>query len=41
MKNVIQLTSSCPNAFWDGTQTSFCPGLATTDVAVHEWGCLY
>lgn len=28
----------CPNAWWDGSATWFCDGLATHDVAVHEWG---
>ncbi len=27
----------CPNAFFDGSSTSFCVGTATDDVIAHEW----
>ncbi|MGD8440766.1 MAG: M4 family metallopeptidase, partial [Holophagae bacterium] len=27
----------CPNAYFDGTSTSFCVGVATDDVIAHEW----
>jgi Zn-dependent metalloprotease len=29
--------STCPNAFWNGSQTAFCPGLVTDDILAHEW----
>ena len=29
---------SCPNASWNGTFISFCPGTTTDDVTAHEWG---
>jgi len=32
---------SCPNASWNGTFISFCPGTTTDDVTVHEWGHAY
>lgn len=32
---------SCPNASWNGTFISFCPGLTTDDVTAHEWGHAY
>ena len=27
----------CPNAYFDGSSTSFCVGVATDDVIAHEW----
>jgi Zn-dependent metalloprotease len=32
---------SCPNASWNGTFISFCPGLTVDDVTAHEWGHAY
>jgi Zn-dependent metalloprotease len=32
---------SCPNASWNGTFISFCPGVTTDDVTAHEWGHAY
>jgi Zn-dependent metalloprotease len=32
---------SCPNASWNGTFTSFCPGVPTDDVTAHEWAHAY
>jgi Zn-dependent metalloprotease len=31
----------CPNASWNGTFISFCPGITTDDVTAHEWGHAY
>jgi Zn-dependent metalloprotease len=31
----------CPNASWNGTFISFCPGLTTDDVTAHEWAHAY
>jgi Zn-dependent metalloprotease len=31
----------CPNASWNGTFISFCPGLTTDDVTAHEWSHAY
>jgi Zn-dependent metalloprotease len=31
----------CPNAFWSGAFTAFCPGVTTDDVVAHEWGHAY
>jgi Zn-dependent metalloprotease len=31
----------CPNASWQGTYISFCPGFTTDDVTVHEWAHAY
>jgi bacillolysin len=32
---------SCPNASWNGTFISFCPGITTDDVTGHEWTHAY
>ena len=32
---------SCPNASWNGTFISFCPGITTDDVTAHEWSHAY
>ena len=31
----------CPNAFWNGSTTNFCIGLAVDDVIAHEWTHAY
>ena len=31
----------CPNASWNGTFISFCPGLTVDDVTAHEWAHAY
>ena len=31
----------CPNASWNGTFISFCPGLTTDDITAHEWSHAY
>ena len=32
---------TCPNAFWSGSTTNFCPGVTSDDVVSHEWGHAY
>ena len=32
---------SCPNASWNGTFISFCPGMTSDDVTGHEWAHAY
>ncbi|MFO1467806.1 MAG: M4 family metallopeptidase [Steroidobacteraceae bacterium] len=32
---------ACPNASWNGTFISFCPGLTVDDVTAHEWSHAY
>ncbi|HZA49400.1 MAG TPA: M4 family metallopeptidase, partial [Myxococcaceae bacterium] len=41
MDGVFNGGIGCANAFWNGTLTYFCPGLATDDVVAHEWGHAY
>ncbi len=31
----------CPNATWNRTLTSYCPGVNTDDIDAHEWGHAY
>ncbi len=33
--------TGCPNAFWDGSRSTFCPGFAIDDVIAHEWTHAY
>jgi len=33
--------ASCPNAFWNGAFTGFCPGVAGDDTVAHEWSHAY
>jgi len=41
MDSVFNRGNSCPNASWNGTLISFCPGTTTDDVTAHEWGHAY
>jgi uncharacterized repeat protein (TIGR01451 family) len=41
MDSIYNRGYSCPNASWNGTFISFCPGLTTDDVTAHEWGHAY
>lgn len=33
----INVSGSCPNAWWDEIATSYCAGMATRDIVVHEF----
>ena len=33
--------ANCPNAFWDGDATHFCPGVTGDDTVAHEWAHAY
>jgi len=33
--------ASCPNAFWNGYLTGYCPGVTSDDTVAHEWGHAY
>lgn len=41
MDAIFNRVSACPNASWNGTYISFCPGLTTDDVTSHEWTHAY
>ena len=41
MDSIFNRGNSCPNASWNGTFISFCPGLTTDDVTGHEWAHAY
>ncbi len=41
MDSIFNRGYGCPNASWNGTFISFCPGLTTDDVTAHEWGHAY
>lgn len=41
MDAIFNRGDSCPNASWNGTYISFCPGLTTDDVTAHEWAHAY
>ncbi len=41
MRTVNLVSNACPNAYWDGTSTNYCPGFELDDVVAHEWGHAY
>jgi Zn-dependent metalloprotease len=41
MDSIFNRGNGCPNASWNGTFISFCPGLTTDDVTGHEWAHAY
>ena len=41
MDSIFNRGYNCPNASWNGTFISFCPGITTDDVTGHEWGHAY
>ena len=41
MDSVFNRGNGCPNASWNGTLISFCPGTTTDDVTAHEWAHAY
>lgn len=41
MDSIYNRGNACPNASWNGTFISFCPGLTTDDVTAHEWAHAY
>lgn len=41
MDSIFNRSNGCPNASWNGTFISFCPGLTTDDITAHEWGHAY
>ena len=41
MHSVYLVNQVCPNAYWNGTSTNYCPGFDADDVVAHEWGHAY
>jgi Zn-dependent metalloprotease len=41
MDSIFNRGNSCPNASWNGTFISFCPGTTSDDVTAHEWSHAY
>ncbi|MDB5968986.1 MAG: Thermolysin metallopeptidase [Hydrocarboniphaga sp.] len=40
-RSVYLVNDQCPNAYWDGTSTNYCPGFDADDVVSHEWSHAY
>lgn len=41
MRTVYLVDGNCPNAYWNGTTTNYCPAFDLDDVVAHEWGHAY
>jgi bacillolysin len=41
MHSVFLVNDICPNAYWNGTSTNYCPDFDADDVVSHEWGHAY
>lgn len=41
MRSVYLVNTICPNAYWNGETTNYCPGFDIDDVVAHEWGHAY
>lgn len=41
MHSVYLVNQNCPNAYWNGETTNYCPGFDLDDVVAHEWGHAY
>ncbi|MCI0398502.1 MAG: M4 family metallopeptidase [Chloroflexi bacterium] len=41
MRSVYLVNQVCPNAYWNGQATHYCPGFDLDDVVAHEWGHAY
>lgn len=41
MRTVYLVNQNCPNAYWDGATTNYCPLFDLDDVVAHEWGHAY
>lgn len=41
MISVYLINGVCPNAYWNGQSTNYCPGFDTDDIVAHEWGHAY
>jgi bacillolysin len=41
MRSVYLVNEICPNAYWNGQSTNYCPEIDSDDVVAHEWGHAY
>ncbi len=41
MESVLLINNQCPNAYWNGISTNYCPDFDSDDVVSHEWGHAY
>ncbi len=41
MHSVLLVNDNCPNAYWNGISTNYCPDFDADDVVAHEWGHAY
>jgi bacillolysin len=41
MRTVYLVNQVCPNAYWDGQTTNYCPDITGDDVVSHEWSHAY
>ena len=41
MRTVLLINDQCPNAYWNGSTTNYCPGFDEDDVVSHEWSHAY
>lgn len=41
MRTVYLVNEVCPNAYWDGASTNYCPLFDEDDVVAHEWAHAY
>jgi Zn-dependent metalloprotease len=41
MRTVYLVNDQCPNAYWDGQTTNYCPDITGDDVVSHEWSHAY
>ncbi len=40
-RTVLLANEQCPNAYWDGQATNYCPDFDKDDIVSHEWGHAY
>ncbi len=40
-KSVYLINNQCPNAYWNGDSTNYCPGFDADDIVSHEWSHAY
>ena len=40
-RTVLLANEACPNAYWDGQATNYCPDFDKDDIVAHEWAHAY